>query len=105
MRNEDHRYEVAKETGRRLREWRKGAHLNQEEAAELFDLTGSFYGNIERGHRLMSIETLMKISDATGLSTDYILYGRKSYSVSAMEITDEEIKKIIDLLNNLRLLI
>lgn len=40
------------------------------------DLTERHVGQIERGDFLISLPTLDKISIATGVDTDYILYGK-----------------------------
>lgn len=61
--------------GSRVRLARRNLELTQEEASERCDITASFYGNIERGDKIMSVETLMKISKALNVSTDYILFG------------------------------
>ena len=63
------------EMGKRLREVRQVRKLTQEEAAERCDITSSYYGNIERGNKKMSIETLGKISKGLGMSTDWLLFG------------------------------
>lgn len=63
------------EMGNRLREVRQVRKLTQEEAAEKCDITSSYYGNIERGNKKMSIETLGKISKGLGVPTDWLLFG------------------------------
>lgn len=63
------------EIGERIREARKGKGLTQEEASERCNITSSFYGNIERGSRKMSIETLCKIAEGLEVSTDRLLFG------------------------------
>ena len=50
--------------GSRIRKVRTTLKLTQEEASERCDITNSFYGNIERGDKKMSVETLVKISKA-----------------------------------------
>lgn len=61
--------------GSRIREARTALRLTQEEASERCDITNSFYGNIERGDKKMSVETLVKISRGLGVSLDYLVYG------------------------------
>lgn len=70
-----------KEIGRRIRAARKRRGLTQEQASERCDITPSFYGNIERGDKKMSVETLVKISRGLSVSVDQLLFG---------EVTDEE---------------
>lgn len=57
----------------------------QEVASEKCDITNSFYGNIERGTRKMSVETLAKISEGLGVSTDSLLFGNDSDKKNAIE--------------------
>lgn len=63
------------EIGARIRDTRIMQKLTQEEASEMCDITSSFYGNIERGDKKMSVETLIKISTGLGISTDSLLFG------------------------------
>lgn len=63
------------EIGSRIRDARIQQKLTQEEASERCDITSSYYGNIERGDKKMSVETLVKISKGLGVSTDKILFG------------------------------
>ena len=61
--------------GERIRKARKAQGLTQEAASEKCNVTSSFYGNIERGSRKLSVETLGKISKGLGVSTDVLLFG------------------------------
>lgn len=61
--------------GRRIRAARKALNLTQEEASERCDITSSYYGNLERGDKKMSVETLVKLSEGLGVSADSLLYG------------------------------
>lgn len=65
------------EMGKRIRIVRKSRNLTQEEAAERCDVTASFYGNIERGEKAMSLETLAKVSKGLTVSADYIMFGEE----------------------------
>lgn len=64
--------------GKRIREARKALKLTQEEASERCDITSSYYGNLERGDKKMSVETLVKLSEGLGISVDSLLYGDDS---------------------------
>ena len=69
-------YEIDyKEIGKRIRTVRKERGLTQEEASELCDITPSYYGNIERGDKKMSLETLARISKGLCVSTDQLIFG------------------------------
>ena len=62
-----------KEVGSRIRYRRTGMLLTQAQLAERIDRSITFVGHIERGTRKMSLETLLAISEALNISTDYIL--------------------------------
>ena len=64
-----------KAIGQRIREARKEKGLTQEQASELCDITPSYYGNIERGDKKMSLETLARISKGLCVSTDQLIFG------------------------------
>ena len=61
--------------GERIRESRKLAKLTQEELAEAIALSVSHVGHIERGSRIPSIDTLVKMSHTLHVSIDYLLLG------------------------------
>lgn len=58
------------------------------------DLTERHIGQIERGDFLLSLPTLDKISVATGVDTDYILYGKGEHNkLKVKNILDNIIEK------------
>lgn len=59
--------------GRRLRKARKMRGLTQEKLAEKMDVCVSNVGLIERGKRIPSLETMVKMCRALGISTDRVL--------------------------------
>ena len=63
------------EIGQRIIERRKKLGLTQEALAEKGDVTTQFVSYAESGKRAMRPENLMKISEALGVSADYILTG------------------------------
>ena len=63
------------ETGRRIMERRKKLGLTQEALAEKGEVTTQFVSYAESGKRAMRPENLMKISEALGVSADYLLTG------------------------------
>lgn len=56
-------------------EYARCKNLTQEMAAEKCDITAAYYGNIERGDKKMSVETLAKVSIGLKISVDYLLFG------------------------------
>ena len=65
-----------KEIGNRIRVARIASNLTREEAAERCGVTSSYYGNLERGDRRMSLDTLVRVSEGLDLSLDLLVYGK-----------------------------
>lgn len=61
-------------TGSNLQKCRVKAKLTQEQVAEQAGISTSFYTNLERGNRSMSIPVLLALADVFHVSTDCILY-------------------------------
>lgn len=59
--------------GKRVLKIRKYLDLSQVEFSKRIGISLSFLGHIERGTRVMSIETLFRIAKAGGCSADYLL--------------------------------
>ena len=78
--------------GERIRKERERARLTRENLAERLGLSPLYIGQLERGERQMSLDTLVKVSDQLHVATDYLIYG----STPDME---NEISRIITLLN------
>ena len=64
--------------GSNLQRCRARAKLTQEQAAEQAGISTSFYTNLERGSRSMSIPVLLALADVFHVSTDCILYGESA---------------------------
>jgi len=62
-----------KALGRRIRTQRKLMGITQDELATAAGISYSFIGLIERGDRKLSLETLVKISEALNISCDTLL--------------------------------
>lgn len=59
--------------GQRIRHYRIKKHLTQEQLAEQVDMSSSFVGHIERGTRVASLETLMKLCIALEVTPNDLL--------------------------------
>jgi len=59
--------------GKRIRNERVNIELTQAELAEKVNVTTAYIGQIERGERKFSIETLLNIATVLNVSVDYIL--------------------------------
>lgn len=53
--------QVLVEMGERLRRQRKKMKMTQEETAELLEISTTFYGEIERGNKRLSIEKILLV--------------------------------------------
>ena len=65
------------EIGGRIKAHRKSLGISQEKLAEMIFVSPHYIYEIERGMKSMALETLMRISEALNLSTDYILFGNQ----------------------------
>lgn len=68
--------------GKRVREERQKLNLTQERLAEKVEVSDAYIGQIERGERSLSLETLIKIARNLGVTVDYLLQ-------DTVEIDDE----------------
>lgn len=100
-----------KAIGLRIRLQRENLNLSREKFAEIVGLSPFYIGQIERGDRSMSLDSLIKISTTLHISTDYILQGQTLYmeNIYALEAIEEnykedlsdEIRELLDLLSGL----
>jgi len=84
-----------KELGKRIRAERRRQDLTQEKLAEMADISDSFMGHIERGGRILSIETLAKLANALNLSIEYIVCGEYNYQPAMLPV------EILDAMNRM----
>lgn len=63
------------EVGKRIMSRRKKMGITQEALAEKSDVTTQFVSYAESGKRAMRPENLVKLSNALGVSVDYLLTG------------------------------
>ena len=61
--------------GMKVRHYRKKKNLTQEALAEMVDMSASFLGHIERGSRVASLETMMKLCRALDVTPNELLGG------------------------------
>ncbi|MGI6080006.1 MAG: helix-turn-helix domain-containing protein [Candidatus Avilachnospira sp.] len=71
--------------GQRLQKLRKDAGYTQVEVADRAGISVSYYGNIERGKKVMSLETFIKVCAALDASADYVLTNKIPDSDSVVE--------------------
>jgi len=79
--------------GQRIRDERLRLNLTQAKLAEDINISDAYMGQIERGERSLTLDTLVRLVNRLQVSIDYLL---KDY----VEITDENIisqfRQIID---------
>ena len=76
--------------GRRMKARRRALKLSQGEVADAIQLSASFYGNIERGKRIPSVDTLVDIANFLGACMDFLL--AESVKAARNQHTQEELR-------------
>lgn len=69
-------YYMKKEIGERIRNIREEMGLTKEAFAKSLGISGQYLGIVERGASCLSVNKLKALCDLTGLSADYILFGK-----------------------------
>lgn len=72
--------------GMRIRQVRKAKGWSQEELAKKCGISMSFLGHIERGTRIMSLETFVSICGALETEADEMLWGEVRPSGAVLEL-------------------
>lgn len=94
--------------GARIRVERENLNLSREKFAEIVELSSFYIGQIERGERRMSLETLAKIAKSLRISIDYLLFGINKYDNSQFLIKeintcyyelDKDLIELLDILS------
>lgn len=62
-----------KALGKRIREERLKLRLTQEQLAESIDISNSYMGQIERGDRSLTLDTLVNLVNRLAVTVDYLL--------------------------------
>lgn len=63
--------------GLRVKEVRKQSHITQAELAEMTNLSISYISHIETSQKRASLESLVRIADALGVTVDELLNGNQ----------------------------
>lgn len=64
---------IATELGSRIRAYRKQQHLSQEDLAELCDFHPTYIGQLERGEKNATLESISKLSQGLGITLNTLL--------------------------------
>lgn len=78
--------------GRKIKEVRRKQNMTQEYLAEKVDLSVSYVSNIETAKTKVSLPTLVEISNALGVSVDYLLMD----SYQSLEMKEDIFVKELD---------
>lgn len=101
---------MKKEIGERIKFIRESLRMSKEEFAKLIGVTGQYIGAVENGRSYLSIDKLIKLCQATNLSSDFILFGndkdiRLKAKNTLTEFSDKQIREGCEILNKLALFI
>lgn len=75
--------------GKRIRQVRKAKGWSQGELAKKCGISMSFLGHIERGTRIMSLETFVSICEALDTGADELLWGVVSASEHMLDLWEQ----------------
>lgn len=94
--------------GQRVRALRRAAKLTQEELAKQAGISASFLGHIERGSRVLSVETLLALCGALSVTPNELL--GMEYAALSADVDDRVtvsaaslLQGVADLLKNLQI--
>ena len=108
---------ITKELGLRIRYYRKEKHLTQEQLSEICNLHPTYIGQIERGEKNATVESIYKIAtgleipvsklleNIEGLENDHTSVPLSAYRLvlslpySKQKQVEKIIQEIVDLLN------
>ena len=78
--------------GKRIREARTEKHYTQQQLAEMAGIGQMYLGEIERGTKMPSLKSFIRIIETLGISADYVL--RDELSSGEQYIYDEITQKL-----------
>lgn len=81
-----------KKLGLRIREERLKNNLTQAGLAELADISDTYVGQIERGERSLTLDTLVRVCNQLNVTIDYLL---QDHIQSGEDIIVEQFRQII----------
>jgi len=84
--------------GKRLKQLREESGLQQKDIAKVLGVTESAIGHYERGARNLDPESIKKLADFFGVSSDYLL-GRTNIREPITPTSDDEVNEILESLH------
>ena len=97
---------LLKEIGKRIHSRRKQLYMTQEKLAELANITPQTVSTAELGQKAMRPDTIIKISSALKVSTDYLLLGKITegdqsvLSTKVSELTPDQYRYLEDIIGS-----
>ena len=95
----DHQEENTKKEyntiGNKIRLTRKKLGLTQEELAERTDLHYSYIGQVERGDKNPSLNSLQKMAAALNVGIEFLLEENSDYEIDEAELLQKELWKLL----------
>ncbi len=86
-----------KAMGRRIRVIREARNITREDLAKMIDLSAAFIAGVEYGNKRPSIKSLYLLSQALGVTTDYLVAGNM-YSIDEDDEAFRICEDIIDII-------
>lgn len=65
--------EIAITTGKKIRNYRENAHLSRETLAELADMHPTYLGQLERGEKNATLESISKVARGLDIPLEYLV--------------------------------
>lgn len=84
----------------RLKRLRQSMHLSQKQLARLLRVDRSTISSYESGVRQPPLDTLSRIADVFGVSTDYLLGRTSDLSFDIFDLTGEDTALLYSIPNN-----
>ncbi len=87
--------------GQRLRQYRQSAKLTQAELGEKAGLTPAFVGHIERGTRVLSVQSMVALCLALNITPNDLLAEFDGHCLSGIpaDLSEKDRRLIVQLLN------
>ena len=96
--------------GQRVRYYRKKAGISQEQLAELCDLHPTYIGQLERGEKNASLETIMRVSAGLNISPEILFekigveinetFPQKIYNL-VLSVSDDKQKELYEIVKRI----
>lgn len=102
--------DIRKIFGQRVRHYRKNKKLSQEQLAELCDLHPTYIGQLERGEKNASLETIMRVCEGLSVSPEVLFeniipeqgrsIAQEIYNIAA-SLSEEKQKALLDIVEKI----